>query len=630
MKILLVEDHPGSRRNLQRLIARRGHEVMAVGSAEEAEAALVTESFPFLILDWMLPGKSGVDLCRQLRAQPNGDEMFILLVTARADTADLEQALEAGANDYLTKPLDLDLLNVRISVAERQIRELAERNQARAALQESARTMTNILEKTTDGFFAVDSEWKLTYVNAEAEKMVDRKRDELLGGVLWERFPELIGTVSQANYEKVMAERVAIKFEANEGSGTTWFEVHAYPSNGGVSIFFRDISERKKSESERLTTSKLESLGTLAGGIAHDLNNILTVISGNIGLAQIEAPTDSGNLLGFLSKAGQAAQHAAHLSSQLLTFSKGGAPLKKVVSIGELLEHSAEFALYGSNLRADFDIAVDLWKAEVDAGQIEQVVSALMLNAREAMLHGGTVRVRARNVVIEENHNALLAAGRYIKVSITDRGTGISDELRSKIFDPYFTTKATGTGLGLAISYSIVKKHGGLLLLENSSPDGSVFAFYLRASENAVITPEARVSGRPFHYNHQRVLVMDDEAAIRELTSQLLGTLGYEVTAVPDGLEAVRLYERALRRGEHFQAVILDATVRGGMGGVATIERLRSMDPKVNAIICSGYSDEAALSEFLAYGFRGALPKPFTRSELADALQRTFETANAN
>jgi two-component system cell cycle sensor histidine kinase/response regulator CckA len=630
MKILLVEDHPGSRRNLQRLIARRGHEVVAVASAEEAEAALAADSFPFLILDWMLPGKSGVDLCRELRAQPNSDEMFILLVTARADTADLEQALEAGANDYLTKPLDVGLLNVRISVAERQIRELMERNHARAALQESARTMTNILEKTTDGFFAVDSAWKLTYVNAAGERMVGRKRDELLGKLLWERFPELVGSVFQENYEKVMAEKVAIEFEASDPSGKTWLDVHAYPSNGGISVFFRDISERKKTETERLTTSKLESLGTLAGGIAHDLNNILTVISGNIGLAQIEAPADSGSLLGFLSKAGQAAQHAAHLSSQLLTFSKGGAPLKKVVSIGELLEHSAEFALYGSNLRADFDIAVDLWKAEVDAGQIEQVVNALMLNARESMPQGGTVRVRARNIVFEESANGPLPTGRYIKVSITDRGAGISDELRTKIFDPYFTTKPTGTGLGLAISYSIVKKHGGLLLLENSSAEGSVFAFYLRATEHAVSTPEARVAGRPFHYNHQRILVMDDEAAIRELTSQLLGTLGYEVTAVSDGLEAVRLYERALRRGEHFQAVILDATVRGGMGGVATIERLRSMDPKVNAIICSGYSDEAALSEFLAYGFRGALPKPFTRSELADALQRTFETASSN
>jgi len=168
-------------------------------------------------------------------------------------------------------------------------------------------------------------------------------------------------------------------------------------------------------------------------------------------------------------------------------------------------------------------------------------------------------------------------------------------------------------------------------LLESTSADGAAFAFYLRASENAAASAgEKRGAGRPFHYNHQRILVMDDEEAIRELTSQLLGTLGYEVTAVPDGLEAVRIYERALRKGEHFQAVILDATVRGGMGGVATIERLRSMDPKVNAIICSGYSDEAALSEFLAYGFRGALPKPFTRSELADALQSAFEIKSAN
>ncbi|MEY2576249.1 MAG: hypothetical protein QOF80_1736 [Verrucomicrobiota bacterium] len=631
MKILLVEDHPGSRRNLQRLIAKRGHEVTAVASAEEAEAALAKESFPFLILDWMLPGKSGVDLCRELRGWPNGDEMFILLVTAKSDTEDLEQALEAGGNDYLTKPLDVGLLDVRISVAERQIRELTERNQARAALLESARTMTNILEKTTDGFFAVDSDWKLTYVNAAAEAIFGRKRDELIGGVLWERFPELVGSVFQENYEKAMAEKVAIEFEASDSSGKIWYDVHAYRSNGGVSVFFRDISERKKSETERLTTSKLESLGTLAGGIAHDLNNILTVISGNIGLAQIEAPVDSGSLLGFLSKAGQAAQHAAHLSSQLLTFSKGGAPLKKVVSMGELLEHSAEFSLYGSNLRADFDIAVDLWKAEVDAGQIEQVVNALMLNAREAMPHGGTVRVRARNMVFEENTSAPLPAGRYVKVTISDRGPGIPEELHTKIFDPYFTTKPTGTGLGLAISFSVVRKHGGLLVLENSSAEGAVFAFYLRASEGAAkASSESRAANRPFQFNHQRILVMDDEEAIRELTSQLLSTLGYEVTAVPDGLEAVRLYERALRKGEHFQAVILDATVRGGMGGVATIERLRSMDPKVNAIICSGYSDEAALSEFLAYGFRGALPKPFTRSELADALQRTFETTNSN
>jgi two-component system cell cycle sensor histidine kinase/response regulator CckA len=630
MKILLVEDHQESRHNLQRLIERRGHEVHPVGSAEEAKRALAAESFRFLILDWMLPGQSGIDLCRELRAGPNGDELFILLVTARADTEDLEKALAAGASDYLTKPLDIALLNVRLSVAERQIRDLAERNQARAALQESARTLTNILENTTDGFFSLNQDWSFTYLNPEAERLLARKRDDLIGRGLWEEFPELIGSPFEKNYRRVLAEQVALEFEASDAAGKIWFEMRAYPSGTGVSVFFRDVTERKRSEEERLTTSKLESLGTLAGGIAHDLNNILTVISGNIGLAQIEAPTDAGSLLSFLSKAGQAAQHAAHLSSQLLTFSKGGAPLKRVSSLSQLLAQAAEFSLYGSNLRADIDLAADVWKAEVDAGQIEQVVNALVINAREAMPHGGTVRISARNVNLEEKPGGLLPAGRYVKVTVADRGSGVPDDIVLKIFDPYFTTKPLGSGLGLAISYSIIKRHGGILHMESSSPEGAAFAFYLPASSGEVAGPESRVPERAFHFNHQRILVMDDEAAIRDLTSQLLSTLGYEVTAVPDGLEAIRMYERALRRGENFQAVILDATIRGGMGGLATIERLRSVDPNVTAIICSGYCDEAALSEFLAYGFRSALPKPFSRRDLSDALQRAFETSKKN
>jgi len=630
MKILLVEDHQESRKTLQHLIGRRGHEVFAVGSGEEAEKVMAAQKFPFLILDWMLPGKSGIELCQELRAQPRGDEMFILLVTARQDTEDLERALAAGANDYLTKPLDLALLNVRLSVAERQIRELAERNQARAALEESARTTSEILEKTMDGFFAVDHAWNFTYLNPEAETLLGRRRAELIGKELWKELPQLIGSPFEVNYRRVMTEQVPIEFEASDAPGKVWFEMHAYPSGRGMSVFFRDVSERKSIEEKRLTTSKLESLGTLAGGIAHDLNNILTVISGNIGLAQIEAPSDPRSLLSYLSKAGQAAQHAARLSGQLLTFSKGGAPLKRVASVAELLGRAAEFSLYGSNLRAEMDIPVDLWKADVDPGQIEQVVNALVINAREAMPHGGTVSIAARNVELEDKAGALLPAGRYVKITIADRGSGIEEELATRIFDPYFTTKPTASGLGLSISYSIVKKHGGLLHLESSSPEGSTFVFYLPADGEQLETSGPPTAEQALQFNQQRVLVMDDEAAIRELTSQLLGTLGYEVTAVPDGLEVVKLYERALRRGENFHAVILDATIRGGMGGLATIERLRNLDPQVIAIICSGYSDEAALSEFLAYGFRGALPKPFTRRELADVLQRAFEAGKLN
>jgi two-component system cell cycle sensor histidine kinase/response regulator CckA len=623
MNILLVEDQDDSRQTLSRLITMRGHKVTQVATAEEAERALTTESFPFLILDWVLPGKSGVDLCRELRARHDGDEMFILLVTAKADHADLEMALEAGANDYLTKPIDLALLNVRLAVAERQIRDLTERNQARVALQQSARTLTDILENTTDGFFALDYAWRFTYVNPQAEKLFGRARKELLGGELWQKFPELRNTPFEENYRQVMANQAPVEFEACEPNGTTrWFEVHAYPSGGGVSAFFRDVTERKRAEDDRLTKGKIESLGTLAGGIAHDLNNILTVISGNIGLAQLEASSEEKNLLACLAKASQAAQEAAHMSSQLLTFSKGGSPVKKVVRMSELLAKSAHFSLHGSNLRAEMDIPPDLWTTEVDPAQIEQVINALMINAREAMPSGGTVDISARNVELENKPGAILPGGRYVKVAIADHGGGVPSDIATKIFDPYFTTKPVSSGLGLSISFSIVKKHGGMLRLEQSAPSGAVFSFYLPATraEPAIMKSMGNGPGMPSPL--QRILVMDDEEGIRELTSQLLNTLGYEVTAVTDGVEAINTYERAMRRGENFQAVILDATIRGGMGGLATIARLRNIDPSVVAIICSGYSDEAALAEFLQYGFRGALPKPFTRRDLADVLLR--------
>jgi two-component system cell cycle sensor histidine kinase/response regulator CckA len=626
MKILLVEDHQGSRRNLQRLIERRGHEVTACGSVEEAESALAHEKFPFLILDWMLPGRSGVDLCRELRNQPNGDDVYIWLITGRSDTKALEEALEAGANDYLIKPVDAGRLNVRLSVAERQIRGLAERNESRAALRDYARNMTGILENTTDGFLALDADWKFIYVNPKAATLLDCSRDELLGESFWKKFPKVFGSLFETDYRKKMAEGSALEFEATDATGNRWFEVHAYPSGQGISVFFRDVNRRKTTEEERLKTSKLESLGTLAAGIAHDLNNILTVISGNIGLAQFGAGDSGAVYLPSLAKAGKAAEYAAHLSNQLLTFAKGSIPYKQVTAVSELLAQACEFALHGSNLRAEINIATDLSRAEVDADQIKQVVSALILNARDAMPFGGTVRLEARNREIKGGDEAFLPPGHYLKVAVSDHGEGITPEVAAKMFDPYFTTKSLASGLGLSIAQSIVKKHGGLLHLESTSADGSTFAFYLPAIAAKAGRVEDAVRERRFNFDRQRVLVMDDDASIRDLTSQLLATLGYDVTTVPDGLAAIRTYERALRTGQKFQAVILDATVRGGLGGVATIERLRNVDPNVVAVICSGYSDEAALSEFLGYGFKAALPKPFTRTELGDVLQRAIAT----
>lgn len=626
MKILLIEDNADSRRNLSRLIGRSGHAVTACATAEDAEAELAQSKFPLLILDWMLPGKSGIELCRDLRALPNGDEMYILLVTARANPEDLQEALDAGANDYLTKPFDVRRLNVRLSVAGRHIAQLQERNQARSELLKSVKRTEDILEKTSDGFLALDCDWNLTYCNTRAEKIFKKKREEVIGRNLWETYPQFIGSAFEENFRQAMEEQVAREFEMI--GENRLFEARSYPSGDGISIFLRDITERRRVEDERLTTSKLESLGTLAGGIAHDMNNVLTVISGNIGLAQLEAPPHCGNLLSFLGRAGQAAQQAARLSGQLLTFSKGGAPLKKVAAIDDLLARTAEFSLHGSNLRARVEIEDHLGKAEIDLGQLEQVMNALIINAREAMVNGGTVCVSAATFHVTEDDLLPLTPGRYIKVAIADSGHGVPPEIATKIFDPYFTTKSASSGLGLSICYSIIKKHGGFLHLENDGAPGATFSFYLPTAEakvvDDVVEPNERDEEKP---NQQRVLVMDDEAAIRELTTQLLSTMGYEVTAVPDGLEAIRAYEKAARAGETFEAVILDATVRGGIGGVETIARLRSMDPEVNAIICSGYSDAAAISQFLSFGFRGALSKPFTRRELADVLEKSLAGA---
>jgi CheY-like chemotaxis protein len=343
----------------------------------------------------------------------------------------------------------------------------------------------------------------------------------------------------------------------------------------------------------------------------------------------LEAPPHCGSLLSFLAKAGQAAQHAARLSNQLLTFSKGGAPQKKVASVAALLQQAAEFSLHGSNLRAAIEVEDHLGKAEIDVGQVEQVINALIINAREAMPTGGAISILAESFQIDEKNGLPLPPGRYIKVAVSDRGPGVPPELALKIFDPYVTTKPTSSGLGLAISYSIIKRHGGYLHLESNSPAGATFAFYLPAARAKIMGDPNQPNEREFPFN-QRILVMDDEDAIRDLTAQLLATMGYEVTAVPDGSEAIRIFERAARKGEYFQAVILDATVRGGLGGVETIARLRHIDPQVNAIICSGYSDEAALSEFLSYGFRSALPKPFTRRELAEALQKALPADKLN
>ena len=343
-----------------------------------------------------------------------------------------------------------------------------------------------------------------------------------MGGELWEKFPELCGTPFEKNYRRVMAQQEPMEFEASDPAEKKWFEVHCYPSGGGVSAFFRDVTERKRSEDERLTTGKLESVGTLAGGIAHDLNNILTVISGNIGLAQLEAPGDAKDLLTYLSKAAQAAQHAAHLSSQLLTFSKGGAPVKRVIDITRNLTKAIEFALHGSNVRAEIDIPPEPLAGRSGLGPNRAGDERADVNAREAMLGGGTVEITARNVP-PRKQNRCVAARRTLFENLGGRsGWRCPREHRDDGFSIRISQQNRPAVDSVFPSAFLSSRNtAGCCIWNSSSSTGAVFTFYLPAAKLEVIPLETDGTSAGLHLNNQRVLVMDDEAGIRDLTSQL-------------------------------------------------------------------------------------------------------------
>jgi PAS domain S-box-containing protein len=387
-----------------------------------------------------------------------------------------------------------------------------------------------------------------------------------------------------------------------------------------------EIAERQRLEDELLKTRKLESVGLLAGGIAHDFNNILTAILGNISLAKQYAAPES-TLLKRLGAAENACQRATDLPQQLLTFSKGGAPIKRPMSIAELIQESANFALRGSNVRCEFAIPDTLWAVDVDEGQMSQVISNIIINADQAMPYGGIIRVQAENATVQAEHPVPLRPGKNVRISITDHGVGIPQEHLSKIFDPYFTTKPHGSGLGLATAYAIVQKHDGYVAVETALGIGTTFFIYLPASSHAVRTTPVR-SVRP-QGGTGKIVIMDDEAVIRELLELMLSQLGYSVESASDGTEAIALYSKARDAGHPFDAVSMDLTIPGGMGGKNAIHKLREIDPQIRAMVSSGYSTDPIMANFQHYGFRGVVVKPYNMAELSTVLHRVMTDEEA-
>ena len=418
---------------------------------------------------------------------------------------------------------------------------------------------------------------------------------------------------------------VTTEYGLEIGGEQQWFEARLVPLlDDRIIVVVRNVTERKRMEDERIRLSKLDSMSVLAGGVAHDFNNILAAIVGNLSFALTARRPDLQHEV--LSDVQAAAFRAQKLVAQLATFSRGGMPIRKVADIAPLLRQSTEFALSGSNVTCEFEISPELAAVSVDEGQIGQVIDNLVINAQQAMPCGGTLRVCAENVVVSgDDAVARLAVrpGRYVRIVVEDHGAGIPAAHLPRIFDPYFTTKEKGSGLGLATAYSIVKRHDGHVSVESEVGRGTTFTILLPASG---ARPELACVPRPPSPGRGLVLLMDDEQMIRDGTGRMLRHLGYTVALARDGEEAVATYRRAVDRGEPFDVVIMDLTIPAGMGGKETLAALRSLDPGVTAVVSSGYSDEPIVAAYREHGFAGVLPKPYTIGELAEVLREVAST----
>jgi PAS domain S-box-containing protein len=505
------------------------------------------------------------------------------------------------------------------------------------ALRDSEERYRTIAESTYDLICETSITGSFLYLSPNFKDVLGYNPAELLGQSMFDQMAAEDRTGAIAEFERGIrteqSGQAVFRYRHKNGAWR-WFESteKAFSTTTGeirVVVVARDITERKKMEEERLRASKMESIGVLAGGIAHDFNNLLTAIVGYLSLAKMSVnPNDE--LFQRLADAEKASLRAKSLTQQLLTFAKGGAPVKKTASIGEFLTETAGFVLRGSNVRCEFALPADLPPVDIDEGQMSQVINNLVINAQQAMPAGGIVGIRGEVITIGAERMKLglpLKEGKYVRILFEDRGEGIPPEHLSKIFDPYFTTKKKGSGLGLATSYSIIKNHKGHISVKSEVGIGTTFAIYLPVSGQDLAKP-AIFSDQP-RAGRGHVLIMDDEEAICGLMVQILTLSGYQTEVAKDGAEAVALYKKGKESGHPFDAVIMDLTIPGGVDGKEAIKSLIQIDPQVKAIVSSGYANDPVMADFRQYGFSGVVVKPFRMVELTEVLHQVITNSQS-
>ena len=484
------------------------------------------------------------------------------------------------------------------------------------------------LGNIADAIYWITPDARIWDVNGAAEKMLGFTRDQFLSMSICDIDPEFT------------TERWPSHWEELKRAGSLLFEsIHRFRDGRDIPVeitanyfkyydreyncaIVRDITERRAMQEERIRSQKLESLGVLAGGIAHDFNNILTGIMGNISFAR-KFIDESHRSSKILEQAETASRRAADLAHQLLTFAKGSQPIKKTVSARQIIEASSSLVLHGSSVLSTIAIPDDLYTIDADEGQLSQVFNNIIINAAQSMPDGGTITIAAENVTLDSTHMPSLAAGKCIKVTVTDTGCGIAAEELKMIFDPYYTTKPSGNGLGLASVYSIISKHGGHISVRSSVGRGTTFDILLPASSRDSI--EARTESAATEAGeHNSLLVMDDEEILRDLAADMLGDLGYRVQTCSNGDEAIALYAAARAAGTPFSAVIMDLTVPGGMGGKEAAQHILKIDPQARLVVSSGYSNDPVMADSARFGFCATIAKPYSMADVAGVLNRVL------
>lgn len=583
-----------------------------------------------------LIGKTDLDLFPlELASKYRRDDLLVRQSESNLDVIETHQAAD-GSTLYVhvVKSPFYDFDGKLIGV-QGVFWDVTERRRAEEKLAAEKERLHVTVRSIGDGVISTDTNGGITMMNQVAEELTGWTQAEAKGHHLGEIFkcldpktrepiPDRIASVLETGHRYDSVHRSLLLSKSGK---ECLIEDRAASMRDrqrqiiGAVLVFQDITARLQLETEAAKSSRIESIGFLAGGIAHDFNNILTAILGNLSLAKYTGnlPSDVHNRLDLVEKA---TLRARELTQQLLTFAKGGAPVRQTASLIDIVRESSDFALRGSKVRAQFDLAPNLAPAEVDAGQIHQVIHNLVLNAVQAMPQGGAIRITAINHKLVSRAEAPLPPGDYIRVSIRDQGPGIPSDLLPKIFDPYFTTKRGGTGLGLATAFSIIKRHDGYLTVESVYGDGAHFHLYLPASRNEV---RAQDDNAPTDFRGAgSILVMDDEEPVRQLASSALNHFGYDVVTVKDGAEAMRTYNQARQSGKPFKAVIMDLTIPGGMGGCEALQHLRRFDPSIRAIVSSGYSNDPVMAKYRDHGFRGVVEKPYTIEELGRVLHEVI------